>query len=108
MESITHEEQLEFQEFFSYLFGDQARRWNINMPMLKLLEELLSKNKSCSKYMDMVPRPFYIGNAIRWTSRQARQAVIRHLKRKHKSYFLCLKSSAFGMRTKFQAASMGI
>ncbi|VAW89895.1 hypothetical protein MNBD_GAMMA18-2307 [hydrothermal vent metagenome] len=86
MEPLTTEEKKEFQEILSYFYGDQAYNWNINMNVLKLLEELLRKNDSCSKYMDMVPRPFYFGNALKWASKQARNAILRHLKNKDKSY----------------------
>ncbi len=68
MESLTPEEEKEFQEILSYFYGDQAYNWRINVKVLKLLEELLRKNESCSKYMDMVPRPFYLGNALKWAS----------------------------------------
>lgn len=108
MEPLTPDEKKEFQEILSYFYGDQAYNWNINMNVLKLLEELLRKSDSCSKYMDMVPRPFYFGNALKWASKQARKAILRHLKNKDKSYYLCLKGAAIGMRSKFQAASMGL
>lgn len=108
MEPLSPEEKKEFQEFLSYFYGEQAYTWNINMKVLKLLEELLRKNDFCSKYMDMVPRPFYFGNALKWASKQARNAILRHLKNRDKSYYACLKGAAIGMRTKIQAASMGL
>ncbi|MCF6211591.1 MAG: hypothetical protein L3J88_08755 [Gammaproteobacteria bacterium] len=108
MEPLTTEEKKEFQEILSYFYGDQAYNWNINMNVLELLEELLRKNDSCSKYMDMVPRPFYFGNTLKWGSKQARNAILRHLKNRDKSYYVCLKAAAIGMRTKFQTASMGL
>jgi len=108
MEPISAEEKKQFQDFLSFLYGDQAYQWNINLPVLKLLEELLRKNDYCSQYMDKVPRPFYFGRAIRWISKQARQAVIKHLQVRNKSYYLCLKGAALSMKMKFQLASMGI
>ncbi len=88
MEPLTAEEKKEFQEILSHMYGKQAYTWNINIKVLKLLEELLRKSEACSRYMDMVPRPFYVGNALRWTSRQARHAVVRHLKNGGKHYEL--------------------
>jgi hypothetical protein len=108
MDPLTTEEKKEFQEILSYFYGEQTYNWNINMNVLKLLEELLRKSDSCSKYMDMVPRPFYVGNALNWANRQARNAIIRHLKGRDRNYYLCLRGAAIGMRTKFQAASMGL
>ncbi|KEQ18701.1 hypothetical protein [Endozoicomonas numazuensis] len=108
METLTNEEKKEFQDILSVFYGNQAYSWNINLKVLKLLEQLLRKNEDCNKYMDKVPRPFYFGNALNWASKQARNAVIRHIKGRNKSYYICLKGSAIGMRTKFQLASMGI
>ncbi len=108
MEELTAEEKKEFQEILSHIYGDQAYTWNINIKVLELLEELLRKNEACSRYMDMIPRPFYIGNVLRWASKQARQAVVRHLKNGGKHYLLCTRGAAIGMRSKFQLASMGL
>ena len=108
MEAITKEEQQEFQEILSQIYGNQALGWNINVKVLELLEELLRKNDSCSRYMDLVPRPFYFGNVIKWASKQARQAVARHLKNGGKHYLICSKGAAIGMRSRFQMASMGL
>lgn len=65
MDPLSHEEKKEFQDILSYFYGNQAYNWNINKEVLGLLEELLRKNDSCSKYMDLVPRVFYVGNALR-------------------------------------------
>lgn len=108
MEPLTPDETKEFQEILSYFYGEQTYNGNINMEVLKLLVELLRKNDFCSKHMDMVPRPFYFGNAFRWASRQARNAILRHIKNQDSSYYVCLRGAAIGMRTRFQAASMGL
>jgi len=108
MDQLTAEEKKEFQEILSYFYGDQVYSWDINVKVLQLLEELLKKNESCNKYMDTVPRPFYFGNALKWASKQARKAILRHLKGRSESYYLCLKGAAIGMRTRFQVAAMGL
>ena len=108
MEALSSEEKKEFQDILSVFYGNQAYQWNINIKVLELLEELLRKNDDCNRYMDKVPRPFYFGNALKWASKQAREAIIRHIKGRNKSYYVCLKASAVGMRTKFHLASMGI
>ncbi|WDD99835.1 hypothetical protein [Thalassomonas actiniarum] len=108
MEPISQEEKRDYQEILSQIFGSLAKKWNINIRVLKLLEELLQHSKSCSQYMDKIPRPYYFGNTIKWASKQARQAVARHLKRGDEHYLLCLRGAGLKMRTKFQMAAMGI
>ncbi|MCU7858977.1 MAG: hypothetical protein KZQ86_03915, partial [Candidatus Thiodiazotropha sp. (ex Lucinoma kastoroae)] len=63
---------------------------------------------SCSRYMDLVPRPFYFGNAIKRMSKQARNAIIRHLKNGGEHYLLCLRVTGLSMKTDFIMASRGL
>jgi len=55
----------------------------------------------------MVPRPFYIGNVIKMGQKQARQAVIRHLKNGGKNYLLCLRGVGVKYKTAIYMASLG-
>ena len=88
MELLTEQEIEDFREFLSTIYGPQANRWNIDLNVLELFGDLVQSSESCSRYMDMVPRPFVAGNVIKWTSRQARGAIIRHLKNGGKHYLL--------------------
>lgn len=106
MKAITEAEKKDVQEILSHIFGRRAYEWSLNIHVLELLDEHLRKSDSCSRYMDLLPRPYFLGNAIKWASRQARDAVIRHLKNGGKHYLLCLRGVGIGMRTRFQMASM--
>jgi len=108
MEPITTQEIKDIQGFLAVIYGDQALKWNINLKVLELFGELLKASDSCSRYMDMVPRPFYVGNAIKWVSKQARQAVIRHLKNGGKHYLLCLRGVGVKYKTAIYMASLGV
>lgn len=108
MEQITEEEKKEFRGFLEVIYGSQVNRWNINVEVLKLFEVLIRKSETCSQSMDLVPRPFVAGNAIKWASKQARKAVLRILKRKEKQYFVCLRAAGLGMKREFELASLGI
>lgn len=108
MEPLTEQEKNEFREFLSIIYGNQARSWNINLKVLKLFGELIQSSESCSRYMDMVPRPFIVGNVIKWASKQARDAVIRHLKNGGKHYLVCLRAAGLGLKTDFLMASQGL
>lgn len=101
MDSITEVEKMEFRRALSVIFGAQAKKWNINLQVLKLFEKLMKKSDYCSRYMDTVPRPYYFGNSIKWASKQARSAIIRHLKTGNDQYLLCLRGAGLGMKTEF-------
>ncbi|MCF6250412.1 MAG: hypothetical protein L3J75_03960 [Methylococcaceae bacterium] len=108
MEQITEQEKKEFQAFLSVIYGDQVLKWDINLKVLELFGKLLQTSDSCSRYMDLVPRPFYFGNAIEWVSKQARNAVIRHLKNGGEHYLICLRVTGLSMKTEFIMASRGL
>ncbi len=93
MEPITEQEKNDFREFLSTIYGPQTKNWNINLKVLELFGELLQSSESCSRYMDMVPRSFVAGSVIKWASKQARDAIIRHLKNGGKHYLICLRAA---------------
>lgn len=108
MDKIDKQEEIQFQELMEPIFGKQVYSWTVNIKVLELFEELIATSSSCSKYMDMVPRPFYFGNSIKWISKQARNAVIRNLKQGDKNYLICLRVSGLKMKHQFVMASRGI
>jgi len=108
MEPITEQEKNEFREFLSVIYSDQTKSWNINLKVLELFGQLIQSSQSCSRYMDMAPRPFIVGNVIKWTSKQARNAIIRHLKNGGKHYLICLRAAGLSLKTDFIMASQGI
>lgn len=108
MEPISEQEKNDFREFLSTIYGPQVNDWNINMKVLELFGKLLQSSESCSRYIDMVPRPFVVGNVIKWASRQARGTIIRHLKNGGKHYLICLRVVGMRMKSKFILASQGL
>lgn len=108
MDSLTDQEKEEFRNFLETIFGSQAQKWNINLKVLEIFGELIESSEFCSRYMDMVPRPFIGGNPIRWTSRQARNAVIRHLKNGGEHYLICLRAAGLSRKVDIHMASMGL
>lgn len=108
MERLTEQEIKDVQMFLATLFGNQALKWNINLKVLEMFGELLQSSESCRRYMNMVPRPFFAGSIIKWANKQARQAVIRHIKNGGKHYLICLKATAVSRKHAFYLASMGL
>lgn len=105
MDPITEQEKRDFREFLSTIFGPQVNSWNINLKVLELFGELMRSSESCSRLMDMVPRPFGGGNVIKWASKQVREAVIRQLKNGGKQYLICLRATGSRMKPQFLMAS---
>jgi len=108
MEKIDQPEQREFQDLMEPIFGSQVYGWTINIKVLELFEQLVATSSSCSKYMDMVPRPYYFGDSIKWISKQARNAVIRNMKLGGNHYLLCLRVAGLKMKHQFEMASRGL
>ncbi len=108
MDLITEQEKDEFREFLSVIYGEQAKSWNINLKVLVLFGELIQSSDVCSHYMDMVPRLFVVGSIIKWASKQARNAIIRHLKNGGKHYLICLRTVGLSRKTDFVMASRGL
>lgn len=108
MDPITEQEKNEFREFLSVIYGNQAKSWNINLKVLELFGQLIQSSELCSRYMDMVPRPFVVGNVIKWASKQVRDAIIRHLKNGDKHYLICLRAAGLSRKTEFIMASQGL
>jgi len=107
MDTLTDLEKKDIQGFLAIVYGDQALKWDINLNVLNLFGELLNSTESCSRYMDLVPRPFFVGNVIKWASKQARQAVIRHLKNAEKHYLICARGAGIRYKTAIYMASLG-
>lgn len=107
MDPVTKQEKNEFREFLSVIYGNQAKSWNVNLKVLELFGQLIQSSESCSRYMDMVPRPFVVGNIIKWASKQARGAIIRHLKNGGKHCLICLRVAGLRLKPKFILASQG-
>lgn len=108
MDAITEQEKKDIQGFLATIYGNQALKWNVNIRVLELFGELLKASDSCSRYMDMIPRSYYAGNAIKWVSKQARQAVIRHLKNSGEHYLLCLRGVGVKHKSAIYMASLGL
>ncbi|MCW8127551.1 hypothetical protein [Microbulbifer halophilus] len=108
MDPITEAEKSEFRELLAVIFGDQALQWNINIKVLELFGQLMQSSESCSRYMDLVPRPFVAGSVIQWAKKQARSAIIRHLKNGGEHYLICLRAAGLGRKTEFHMASQGL
>lgn len=108
MEAITEEEKNEFRHFLSVVYGDEALKWNINLRVLEVFGEIIRLSESCSRYMDLIPQPYAVGGVIKWASKQARNAVIRHLKRGGRHYLVCLRAAGLGRKTEIHIASLGL
>ncbi len=107
MDAISLDEKQEFREILQVIFGPQVRNWDINIRVLELFGTLIQTSDSCSRYMDLVPRPFVVGSVIKWVSKQAREYIVRHIKNSGKHYLVCLRVAGLSMKNDFYMASQG-
>lgn len=108
MSLLEQSEQEEFRAILEPIYGSQVQNWTVNVKVLELLEKLLQSSERCSRQMDLVPRPFIAGNVVKWASKQARDAVLRVLKRQDKQYYTCLRAAGLKYQRQFQMAALGI
>lgn len=108
MDIISEQEQADFRAILSEIYGPQAQKWTINLKVLDIFGELIESSESCSRYMDVVPRPYGGGNVSRWASKQVRGAVIRQLKNNGKHYLICLKAAGLSRKQDIYMASQGL
>lgn len=107
MEVLSEQEKDDFREIISIIYGQQVNSWNINIKVLELFEELLDSGESCSRYIDMTPRPFVAGSPIQWGNKQVRDAIVRHLINGGKHYLICLRAAGMRLKPKFILVSQG-
>lgn len=106
---MDHVNKDDLKEFLITLFGNKARRWEMNDKIFNLTFELVAASQSCSDAIDLVPRPMPLGSApIKWLTKEARGIFLRKLKDKKENYAMCLKAAAYTMSFKFDMAAQGI
>lgn len=106
-EPLTPDEIQDIKDILGSFYGAQTQSWRISIKTLDVLGQLIEKTKACDGVMDLIPRPFGGGSAIRWGSKQVRRAVLRQLKTdKGKHYIACMRASAASMRTDFYMSGL--
>lgn len=101
-ESLTALEVQDTKDILGHFYGAQTQNWPISIKTLEVLGQLIEKTKACDGIMDLIPRPYGGGSAIRWGSKQVRNTVLRQLKANSgKHYITCMRASAASMRTDF-------
>lgn len=109
MEPITAEDEREMRDVLEKFYGPVVRSWNINYSTYELVGQLITKSKLCTQAMHLVPRPWDLSHPVKWAQRQVRQALVRYLRTAEgQHYMLCMKAAALGMRSDFEAASLGL
>jgi hypothetical protein len=102
---LTEKDIYDAKAILVYFWGRGAGDWPINKHVLEVLGEMLSKDKNCSKAMDLVPRPGFPIDA-RYIKRQLRGIARRIISGDH-SYEVCKLAIAYRYKGKVKAASMG-
>jgi hypothetical protein len=102
---ITDKDVYDAKAILTYFWGTSAGDWPINKGVLEVIGEMLSKDKNCSKAMDLVPRPGFAVNA--GYIRSQLSGIARRITSGDHSYDACRLAIAYQYKGKVKAASMG-
>ncbi len=109
LQKMSEEEKNDLREILRNFYGNQVDSWEITLRSFELFGELIGKTKQCDVSMNFVPRPYVAGSPIKWAVTQIKKSVTRHfLKPENKHYVICMKVSAYAMRTKFLLSQHGL
>lgn len=102
-------ERDDLKEFLVALYGNQANQWPMTESMFDLTFKLISESGSCTRAMDLIPRPAPpTGRPYQWLSKHIRGLFLRELKDNKKQYSICLKATALKMAGEFHMAASGV
>lgn len=93
----------------SFFGASYASRIEVNDKVVRLTWEMVTSSKSCSKMMDMVPRPAGFIPGASYVAKQLAQLAKRIATSKDDSiYKLCKNGSAYQFSRRIQMASSGL
>ena len=108
MSKLSDGEQRSLKRALRPLFGPQVDNWQMNEKVLELYGELLSKSRTCSEAMDLVPRPYTGFGAKAYIRRELKRIARAATGEKKGMYISCLKGAAYGMKNRFHMAASGL
>lgn len=109
VEELTSDEVAEVQKVLKAVYGEQALNWNVSLKTYNLLGELILRSDQCSRFMDVVPRPYSFGDPLKYARKQVRAALTRSLLHKSNEHYLsCLTTVGASMKTQFAMAGMDL
>ncbi|WP_460044907.1 hypothetical protein [Pseudomonas sp. S2_H01] len=105
---MDHSDERVLKEVLVKWYGPQARTWDINESVVKVLMEMLEKMHRCTSIMHFVPMPTTFGSQIGQLTKAYLKKVIGILNDHTDVYLTCSRSIILGYRTKMQEASLGL
>ena len=105
---LTDSEKHDLKIVLAALFGcHNVDSWRIDIKTLELLTEMISASKECSKLIDLVPRPVGWVPGVAYVRRQLRNLARRAVSNSG-LYQICINSSAFRFRRRFDLLGQGL
>jgi len=102
-ESAKEDVKIILNGFYGHDFAD---RININKKVVEVVSEMILSAESCSRSIDLVPRPAGVKPALAWVFRQLAN-MARRVVNNDGVYIMCKNEVARQYRRHIEQASMG-
>ncbi len=99
---VTDSEARNVRTILIAFYGRQADAWPINSEVVRLVGEMLTRNRRCAEAMDLVPRPGIVDRAY---LRRQLAGIARRILAGDKSYLICERYIALSMKSQIYWAS---
>ncbi len=99
---VTESESRDVRTILIAFYGRQADAWPINSEVIRLVGEMLTKNRRCAEAIGLVPRPGIVDHAY---LRRQLARIARGILAGDKSYLICERYVALSMKSQIHWAS---
>ncbi|MCP1676540.1 hypothetical protein J2T57_003701 [Natronocella acetinitrilica] len=104
---LTETEEQQLRTVLEGWFGASVvDNWTMNIRLLDVLAEALSRLSVCSEMMDRVPRP--MGTPDRGYIRRQLAGMARRARNQDAAYLICRDALRYGYRGAFELAGQGL
>jgi len=107
MADLTEREQKDLRIILVHIFGQEASTWKMNTGTLSATGKMLAANRTCSKAIDVTPRPAGFMPDLSYLRRQLRDMARRAIN--HDGiYEACQYGGAYNWKQTIYLASEGM
>ncbi|KFJ42403.1 hypothetical protein IBE48_08225 [Francisella philomiragia] len=105
--TLTNNEKDEIRKLLIMIFGDQAKKWEINNQVAELITKAFNESVKCSKRIDASPRPFgFIPSGVSVASQAV--SIANRIINNKEQYKMCIDYVALNYKRVVYMAANGI
>jgi hypothetical protein len=102
---LTERDIRDAQTIMEYFFGQEAGNWRVNDRVMEKLAGMLTRERTCSRAMDLIPRPGFVDQTY---VRRQLAGTARRIRSGDHSYRICKEAVSYGWKRRIQLASQGL